>query len=205
MHVLVTRPTEQSERTKKSLEILGHSCIFEPLLFVEQIERIERPKTSSGILLTSSNAIAPLKSLYSKYEREILPVLTTGSATAEQARNAGFYNIEHVQGSALDLVKVVPEWMRKNKIAQDMNPFSIPVLNGRHIIFRRFWRLIKSIAEACQFIEQFHEQSSQKKQRDFFKTESWMQSYCILQEPLKLSPNFSMTITFHCQPLKFLL
>ena len=106
-----------------SLEILGHSCTIEPLLIVEQVERIERLKTFSGVLLTSSNAIAPLKSLYSKYEREILPVLTTGSATAEQARNAGFCNIEHVQGSALDLVKVVPQWMRKNKIAQDESLF----------------------------------------------------------------------------------
>ena len=116
MHILVTRPGQQSKSTLKALEKLGHSGAIQPLLEISQLANPIPTGPFGGLIITSSNALPPLSSHAAGHHLEHLHVLTTGKASADATQRHGFASVDHMSGSALDLVEHVPAWMQKHAI-----------------------------------------------------------------------------------------
>jgi len=105
--VLLTRPKAQQAGTKRKLEEAGHEVMSEPLLLLKVLQTPSPPGPFGGILLTSANAAPACARAVAEADRETIPVLATGEATANAAKAQGFTNIRHVDGNALDLADAV--------------------------------------------------------------------------------------------------
>ena len=114
MHILVTRPIHQANATAEVLKARGHVPTIEPMLVVERLATPMPEGPFSGVILTSANALPMLTSSAEARGTLSLPVLTTGKATAQAARDAGFESVTAHPGSALDLVAHLPTWMEQN-------------------------------------------------------------------------------------------
>ena len=114
MHVLITRPRHQTEATAAALAELGHTCSIEPPLEIRELQTAFPNGSFDGLILTSSNALPAMQNLIAQRKFDPLPVLTTGKASAEAAEQFGFKQVDYVVGSALDLVKQLPEWMAQH-------------------------------------------------------------------------------------------
>lgn len=152
VHILVTRPRLQADKTAGSLIKLGHKVCREPLLKIETIQSQLPEVNIDGIILTSSNALPALDKTLTLEQRREVPVLVTGDATARAARDLGFTNTQHVAGSALDLVGKAREWMAQNNLdptahllypsaetlAHDIDELlsKIAILSHRWIVYR---------------------------------------------------------------------
>ncbi|NKB51566.1 MAG: hypothetical protein GKR97_04975 [Rhizobiaceae bacterium] len=117
MHFLVTRPKKQAAKTAKALNELGHNCTIEPLLKIRTISSALPATKFDGLIITSINSLPMLDTAWPDDQREAVPLLSTGLATAEGARSIGFCNVRHVSGSALNLVDAVPDWMSQNNLS----------------------------------------------------------------------------------------
>ncbi len=120
MNLLITRPFPQADKTIKSLNAMGHDCIHEPLLQIEQLTTALPASTKinqfSGIILTSTNALTALNREWSDHKKSKIPVLTTGEATRSAAIEYGFKNSSSVNGSAIELAKHIPQWIEDNQL-----------------------------------------------------------------------------------------
>ncbi len=119
MRILITRPEVQADRTAKALAELGHSYVIEPLLLIESIETPVPAGNFDGLVLTSTNALPTLNATWPQEDRAEIPLMTTGAATAQAAKNLGFVKSQHVAGSALDLIDEIPNWMAQNGLPTD--------------------------------------------------------------------------------------
>ncbi|MCJ8311149.1 MAG: uroporphyrinogen-III synthase [Rhizobiaceae bacterium] len=120
MHILVTRPIHQANATAGALKVLGHVPTIEPMLVVDRLATAMPKGPFFGVILTSANALPILTDSAKARKALTLPVLTTGKATAQAARDAGFESVTAHPGSALDLVAHLPAWMEQNGLTSPL-------------------------------------------------------------------------------------
>ena len=107
MHVIITRPIEDSLELIKNLKITNHTITHLPLISVRKIsnENINF-KDYKGIIFTSSNAIKFLN--ISNIPKNIY-CFCVGEATERKAKNFGFYNAISAGGNVDALIELIIE------------------------------------------------------------------------------------------------
>lgn len=119
MHLLVTRPAHQAQKTGLALADMGHSSTHQPMLTVERLDTPLPVVIDSirAVILTSTNAVQAITELWSTPSRSEIPVLTTGQETRRSAIDAGFTNAQSANGSALDLATQFPDWAKQQGLS----------------------------------------------------------------------------------------
>ena len=111
MHILLTRPLEDSHEMILRFQSLGHKVFHIPLINIES-KNYESINFSdyNGIIFTSSNAI---KFINSKLIDKKISCFCVGSSTEKKAKSVGFQNIFCADGNVNNL---------KELILQNFNP-----------------------------------------------------------------------------------
>jgi uroporphyrinogen-III synthase len=104
MHLLVTRPQPEAERTAVSLRERGHTLTLAPLLAFAPLDAAIGAGPWAGVLLTSANAVRAVRSHPAIAALRALPAIGVGDRTAAAAREAGFTDVASAAGDARDLV-----------------------------------------------------------------------------------------------------
>jgi len=112
MHVIITRPIEDSLELIRNLKIINHTITYLPLISVRKIsnENINF-KDYKGIIFTSTNAIKFLnindipKNIY---------CFCVGEATEKKAKSFGFYNAISAGGNVDALIELIIRTFDKN-------------------------------------------------------------------------------------------
>ena len=105
MHILLTRPLEDSSEMILKFKSLGHHISHLPLLNVEPIKNGEINFSKfKSIIFTSANAVKflDLKSI----DKKII-CFCVGSATEKKARSVGFQNVIAAEGNVANLRELV--------------------------------------------------------------------------------------------------
>ena len=105
MHVIITRPIEDSLELIKNLKIINHTITHLPLISVRKIsnENINF-KDYKGIIFTSANAI---KFLNINNIPKNIYCFCVGEATEKKAKNFGFYNAISAGGNVDALIELI--------------------------------------------------------------------------------------------------
>ena len=105
MHILLTRPLEDSHEMILKFKSLGHKISHMPLIMVEgkNYEQINFDDFS-GIIFTSSNAI---KFLNLKKINKKTNCFCVGLATEKKAKSSGFQNIFSAEGNVNNLKELI--------------------------------------------------------------------------------------------------
>ena len=105
MHILLTRPLEDSREMILKFQTLGHEVSHMPLISIEGI-KYENLNFSDfkGIIFTSSNAI---KFLDTKSVDKKINCFCVGSATENKAKSIGFQNIFAADGNVNNLKELI--------------------------------------------------------------------------------------------------
>jgi len=105
MHILFTRPLEDSHEMILKFQSLGHNVSHLPLIEIEGI-KIDLVNFSDfkGIIFTSSNAI---KYLDIKNINKKINCFCVGTATEKKARAAGFQNVFAAEGNVDNLKELI--------------------------------------------------------------------------------------------------
>jgi len=105
MHILLTRPLEDSHNLILRFQKLGHEVSHMPLIKIEK-RNYENLNFSDykGIIFTSSNSI---KFLNSKLIDKKINCFCVGNATEKKARSDGFLNVYSADGSVLNLKELI--------------------------------------------------------------------------------------------------
>ena len=113
MHILLTRPLEDSAEMILKFQSLGHKISHIPLLSVNEI-KYESINFSDfkGIIFTSANAVKFLDS--KKIDKKIL-CFCVGSATEKKTRSSGFQNVISASGSVGNLKELILQNFDKKK------------------------------------------------------------------------------------------
>jgi uroporphyrinogen-III synthase len=107
VHLLVTRPDPDGERTAAALRERGHDVTVAPLLRLEHVD-FELPNDAVGaVVLTSANAARAVAHHSRRAALTALPAFTVGRHAAQAARLAGFQTIHCAEGDKVDLVDLV--------------------------------------------------------------------------------------------------
>ena len=105
MHILLTRPLEDSTEMILRFQSLGHTVSHLPLL---NIKKIDHEKINffeyGGIIFTSANAV---KFLNSKKLDKNIKCFCVGNATEKKARALGFQNTIAAEGNVLNLKELI--------------------------------------------------------------------------------------------------
>jgi len=105
VRVLVTRASDDAQRTARELARRGHEAIVAPL---SEIRIIENPQPDladvQAILATSSNGI---RAFASRCARRDIPLFAVGDNSAETARSAGFGHVTSANGDSSALAATV--------------------------------------------------------------------------------------------------
>ena len=105
MHILLTRPLEDSQEMIVNFSNLGHQVSHLPLLSVEPIEYDQiLIKNYKAIIFTSPNAI---KYLSHKDLDKNCFCFCVGSATEKKARSFGFQNVIAAEGNVRNLRELI--------------------------------------------------------------------------------------------------
>ena len=105
MHILLTRPLEDSQEMIVNFSNLGHQVSHLPLLSVEPIEYDQSLiKNYKAIIFTSANAI---KYLSRKDLDKNCFCFCVGSATEKKARSFGFQNVIAAEGNVRNLRELI--------------------------------------------------------------------------------------------------
>lgn len=108
MHVLITRPIEDSEPLKTRVEELGCRVTLAPLMrIVFNAIPIELIADATGLIATSRNALTALAASPALVLAAKLPLYVVGPGTAEVARRMGFKTILEGGGTAKDLLPLI--------------------------------------------------------------------------------------------------
>ena len=111
MHIIITRPIEDSLEIISKFKILGHKVTHLPLLNINKISHeIINFKNYKVIIFTSTNAI---KFLDTKLFDKKLICFCVGTATEKKALSSGFQNVISAEGNVNNL---------KELIFQNFNP-----------------------------------------------------------------------------------
>ena len=90
MHIIITRPIEDSLELINNLKIMGHTITHLPLINIKKIShKFIDFKNYKGIIFTSTNAI---KFLDTKNIPKNIQCFCVGESTEKKAKNFGFYN-----------------------------------------------------------------------------------------------------------------
>ena len=105
MHILFTRPLEDSTEMILKFQSLGHKVSHLPLLNINEI-KYESINFSDykGIIFTSANAVKFLD--LKKIDKKIL-CFCVGSATEKKTRSLGFQNVISASGSVENLKELI--------------------------------------------------------------------------------------------------
>src|SRR2546425_289929 len=108
MHLLVTRPEPDAERTASVLRARGHRVTVVPVLRAETIPGADfGGGPFAAVVMTSANAARAIANHPRRDELLALPVFTVGRHTAEAAGAAGFSNVASADGGWRELVRLV--------------------------------------------------------------------------------------------------
>ena len=105
MHILLTRPLEDSSEMILKFRSLGHQVSHLPLINIEPLN-YEEIKFSDykGIIFTSANAVKFLD--FKDIDKKLL-CFCVGSATEKKARSFGFQNVISAEGNVNNLKELV--------------------------------------------------------------------------------------------------
>jgi len=105
MHILLTRPLEDSNEMILKFQKLGNIVSHLPLISVESknFEKINFDNFK-GIIFTSANAI---KFLDTKNINKKIHCFCVGNATEKKARNIGFQNVFSAEGNVNNLKEII--------------------------------------------------------------------------------------------------
>ena len=105
MHILLTRPLEDSREMILKFQSLGHEVTHMPLISIEGIKYEDLNFSDfKGIIFTSSNAI---KFLDTKLVDKKINCFCVGSATESKAKSIGFQNIFAADGNVNNLKELI--------------------------------------------------------------------------------------------------
>jgi uroporphyrinogen-III synthase len=105
MHVLFTRPLEDSHEMILKFQSLGHNVSHLPLINIEGLKYEQlNYHDFKGIVFTSSNAIKFLD--LKKIDKKII-CFCVGAATEKKAKNVGFQNIFAAEGNVNNLKELI--------------------------------------------------------------------------------------------------
>jgi len=105
MHILLTRPLEDSSEMILKFQSLGHEVTHMPLISIEGIKYEDLNFSDfKGIIFTSSNAI---KFLDTKLVDKKINCFCVGSATESKAKSIGFQNIFAADGNVNNLKELI--------------------------------------------------------------------------------------------------
>ena len=112
MHILLTRPLEDSLEMIVKLKSLGYKVSHLPLLNVEKVHYPEiNFNDYKAIIFTSSNAIKFLET--KKINKDTL-CFCVGHATEKKVRSRGFQNIISAEGNVENLKELIIQNFNKN-------------------------------------------------------------------------------------------
>ena len=105
MHILLTRPLEDSNEMILRFQKLGNIVSHLPLISVES-KNFEKNNFDNfkGIIFTSANAI---KFLDTKNINKKIHCFCVGNATEKKARNIGFQNVFSAEGNVNNLKEII--------------------------------------------------------------------------------------------------
>ena len=114
MHILLTRPLEDSSNIILKFKSLGHNISHLPLLNIEKMNYEEINFFNyGGIIFTSANAIKFLN--LNKLDKNII-CFCVGNITEKKARSVGFQNTIAAEGNVLNLKELIlRNYESKNK------------------------------------------------------------------------------------------
>ena len=105
MHILLTRPLEDSLEMILKFKSLGHQVSHLPLLSINKIQHEEINFSDyGGIIFTSANAVKFLD--LDKLDKNI-KCFCVGETTEKKARSAGFQNTFTAEGNVLNLKELI--------------------------------------------------------------------------------------------------
>ena len=105
MHILLTRPLEDSREMILKFQSLGHEVSHMPLISIEGIKYEDLNFSDfKGIIFTSSNAI---KFLDTKSIDKKINCFCVGSATESKAKSIGFQNVIAADGNVNNLKELI--------------------------------------------------------------------------------------------------
>ena len=105
MHILLTRPLEDSVEMISKFNSLGHQVSHLPLLSVEKVDYKQINFSDfKGIIFTSANAVKFLD--LKKIDKKVL-CFCVGNATEQKARIAGFQNVITAEGNVENLKELI--------------------------------------------------------------------------------------------------
>ncbi len=108
MHLLVTRPEPDAERTAFMLRARDHRVTVVPVLRAETIPGADfGGGPFAAVVMTSANAARAIANHPRRDELLALPVFTVGRHTAEAAGAAGFSDVASADGGWRELVRLV--------------------------------------------------------------------------------------------------
>src|SRR5262249_31468925 len=106
MHLLVTRPSPDAERTAQALRERGHRVTLAPVLQLEIIEVTLGDGPYTAVVMTSANAARAIAQHPRRASLTALPVFTVGPHTAAAARRIGFARVTSADGALPDLARL---------------------------------------------------------------------------------------------------
>ena len=105
MHILFTRPLEDSQEMILKFQSLGHNISHLPLITIEGLKHKDLNYNEfKGIIFTSANAI---KFLETKDIDKKIICFCVGSVTEKKAKNVGFQNIFAAEGNVNNLKELI--------------------------------------------------------------------------------------------------
>ena len=105
MHILLTRPLEDSHEMILKFQSLGHEVSHLPLIAIEGLKyECLNYSDFKGVIFTSSNAIKFLD--IKKIDKKI-NCFCVGSATEKKARSFGFQNVFSAEGNVDNLKELI--------------------------------------------------------------------------------------------------
>jgi uroporphyrinogen-III synthase len=107
MHLLVTRPEPDAQRTASALRQRGHAVIIAPMLRIEAVPADLGSDPWDALVMTSANSCRAAASHSRRDELALKPVFVVGRHTAEAARMAGFANVTSADADAKELAKLL--------------------------------------------------------------------------------------------------
>src|SRR5262245_12985624 len=107
MHLLVTRPLPDGERTAQALRERGHRVTLAPVLQFEVIEVAVGDGPYAAVVMTSANAARAIAQHPRLASLTVLPAFTVGAHTAAAARRIGFARVTSADGALPDLARLI--------------------------------------------------------------------------------------------------
>lgn len=107
MHLLVTRPEPDAQRTATALRQRGHEVSIAPLLRIESLAADLGPGPWDALVMTSANSCRAAAKHPRAAELAHRPVFTVGKYSAEAARAAGFVHVTSADADGKELAQLL--------------------------------------------------------------------------------------------------